>query len=111
MSSTWFLTTNIEFCSNYRDLSPEDEIALRDAGMNRVTDTCIPEDVIRHLEGCFIEECVAAANQDQPLFSVPSFLIGCSKSDCCSRTTQIPVENSWLYAAYEKRISRLFAGI
>src|SRR5262245_39070268 len=29
---------------NYRDLSPQEEAALRDRGMNRVTDTCIPED-------------------------------------------------------------------
>jgi len=29
---------------NYRSLTAEDEIALRDRGMNRVTDTCIPEE-------------------------------------------------------------------
>jgi deoxyhypusine synthase len=29
---------------HYRQLSTEDEIALYDRGMNRVTDTCIPED-------------------------------------------------------------------
>src|SRR3990170_3394747 len=27
----------------YRNLSDQDEVALRDRGMNRVTDTCIPE--------------------------------------------------------------------
>src|SRR5687767_40488 len=34
---------------NYRDLSPDDELELRNAGFNRVTDTCIPETVIRHI--------------------------------------------------------------
>ena len=42
---------------DWRALSAEDEQALLDQGMNRVTDTCIPEDVIRHIEGCFMEEC------------------------------------------------------
>src|SRR5476651_1517951 len=27
---------------NYRDLTPQEETELRDKGMNRVTDTCIP---------------------------------------------------------------------
>src|SRR5437868_8871192 len=29
---------------NYRHLSSEEEVALADKGLNRVTDTCIPED-------------------------------------------------------------------
>src|ERR1700674_5562744 len=28
---------------NYRNLSDDDELALRESGFNRVTDTCIPE--------------------------------------------------------------------
>jgi deoxyhypusine synthase len=39
-----------EIIENWRALSTEDEQALYDRGMNRVTDTCIPEDVMRHLE-------------------------------------------------------------
>ena len=36
---------------HYRDLGPEDERALADHGMNRVTDTCIPEEeAFRRLE-------------------------------------------------------------
>jgi len=35
---------------NYRSLSIEDEVKLRDAGLNRVTDTCIPETVVRNIE-------------------------------------------------------------
>ncbi len=36
---------------NWRALSTEDEVRLRDEGFNRVTDTCIPETVMRHIEG------------------------------------------------------------
>jgi deoxyhypusine synthase len=36
---------------NYRDLTPQQERALLDRGMNRVTDTCIPEhEAFRRLE-------------------------------------------------------------
>ena len=36
---------------NYRDLTPTEERALMDRGMNRVTDTCIPEhEAFRRLE-------------------------------------------------------------
>ena len=44
----------------YRDLSPEDELELRDSGFNRVTDTCIPEQVIRDVEGILLEYWQAA---------------------------------------------------
>ena len=36
---------------HYRTLKPEEEIALRDRGLNRVTDTCIPEDEAKYYEG------------------------------------------------------------
>ena len=40
---------------NYRDLGPADELELRDSGFNRVTDTCIPEKVIRDVEGILLQ--------------------------------------------------------
>ncbi len=40
------LVAHSQYCRvpNYRDLTPADERALLDAGLNRVTDTCIPEE-------------------------------------------------------------------
>lgn len=43
---------------NYRDLTPQDERELLDAGLNRVTDTCIPEEeafrkLQHHIHGCW----------------------------------------------------------
>jgi len=36
---------------HYRNLSDQEEVALRDRGMNRVTDTCIPEEeAMRRIE-------------------------------------------------------------
>ena len=90
-------------CSNYRDLSPSDETELRDSGMNRVTDTCIPEDVIRHIEGCFMEECRNLAEQKQSLFPYEIFY-RLFEQELLHPHLQIPLEHSWLYAAYQMQI-------
>lgn len=90
-------------CSNYRDLSPEKEIELRDRGMNRVADTCIPENVIRHIEDGFIEECRRAADQQQPLFPYQVFY-RLFEEKILDEHFQIPVANSWLYAAFQKQL-------
>jgi len=49
-----------EHIPDWRSLSAADEQALAERGMNRVTDTCIPETVIRHLEDRLIEGWRAA---------------------------------------------------
>ena len=92
-----------QICSNYRDLSPEDEVKLRDSGMNRVTDTCIPEDVIRHIEGQFMDECKKAATEQTPRFPYEIFY-QLFETGVLEPHFQIPVANSWLYAAYEKQL-------
>ena len=46
---------------NYRDLSPADEQALLERGMNRVTDTCIPEEeAFRRIERRLLDRWRAA---------------------------------------------------
>ena len=45
----------------YRELSAAEEVELRDKGMNRVTDTCIPETVMRHVERRLLGRWRAAA--------------------------------------------------
>ena len=92
-----------EICQNYRDLSPEDEIRLRDAGMNRVTDTCIPEDVIRNIEDHFMDECAALAEAGESDFPYQIFYRLFEKK-VLEPHFQIPPEHSWLLAAYEKNI-------
>ena len=49
---------------NYRDLTPIDEFRLFENGMNRVTDTCIPEnEAIRTVEGAILEEWQSAVRR------------------------------------------------
>jgi len=50
-----------ETIQSWRALSVDDEVALYERGMNRVTDTCIPETVMRHLERRLIEAWKDAA--------------------------------------------------
>ena len=48
----------------------EDEEALLDRGMNRVTDTCIPETVMRHFEGRLLKVWADAQRQGVRKFPV-----------------------------------------
>jgi len=85
---------------HYRDLKPSDERELRDAGLNRVTDTCIPETVMRHIEGILIEMWAEAASRGEARFPYEYVyeLLGLPE---ISKRFKIPVENSWVMAARE----------
>jgi deoxyhypusine synthase len=88
---------------HYRDLSPDAELVLRDEGFNRVTDTCIPETVIRHIEHKLLEYWTAAADKGESYFSTEYFyrLI---EDGTLEKVRQIPMEHSWVCAAYEMNI-------
>jgi deoxyhypusine synthase len=85
---------------NYRDLSPQDERALYEQGWNRVTDTCIPEAVMRNVEGVLIEAWAEAAAHGVSKFPyeyIYEFLDRPGIEDLF----QIPREDSWVLAAKE----------
>jgi len=89
--------------AHYRDLSPADEAALRDEGMNRVTDTCIPETVIRHVEGRLTRYWVEASEREEAYF--PSeYLFRALADDQLQQHFQIPAAESWAIAAHERGI-------
>ena len=89
--------------SKYRDLSPEAETKLLEEGFNRVTDTCIPESVMRHIEDNFMNVCAELASNGESLFPYEIFY-KLFEDKVLEPHFQIPPENSWLLAAYEKRI-------
>lgn len=93
----------------YRDLSPDDELALRDQGFNRVTDTCIPETAIRHIESVFIKICKENAAQGVSQFPFEIFFEAFDRN-WLQPHFQIPTSDSWVYAAWEKRIPILTPG-
>jgi deoxyhypusine synthase len=89
-----------EVVPNWRALSAADEKALYDRGMNRVTDTCIPEDVMRHLERRLVDRWSTASSGGDRKF--PSeFMFSVLDDPELARHYQIDPANSWLLAAKE----------
>ncbi len=88
---------------SYRDLSPAAELDLRNKGFNRVTDTCIPETVFRHVEDHFVGICAANANSGQSLFPSEVFF-KIFADGLIDQHFQISPDDSWLYAAWKKGI-------
>ena len=90
-------------CEDYRGLSAEDERTLRDRGFNRVTDTCIPESVMRHVERPFVEACARLAEAGESRFPWEIFYELFQRGELDPHFDISP-DDSWLYAAWEKGI-------
>lgn len=88
---------------DWRALSAADEIRLRDAGFNRVTDTCIPETVMRHIEGRLLTRWQEAANSGTPRFPV-DYMFDLLDDEDLVQHYQIPRAHSWLAAAKDMGI-------
>lgn len=95
---------------NWRDLKPDDEQALLERHMNRVTDTCIPEEeAMRRIEGVILREWMAADQRQERLFPHQFFYRILRDSDL-QKQFQIDVQNSWLYAAMERNLPMFVPG-
>ena len=92
-----------EIIQDWRALSKDDEQALYDRGMNRVTDTCIPEDVMRHLEKRLIERWSAACDAGERKMPY-EFLFDLLRSGDLEPHYQIDPAHSWMVAAAEMGI-------
>src|ERR1700733_10552807 len=89
---------------NYRHLSSEEEVALADQGLNRVTDTCIPEDeAIRKIEKEVLELWKAADQAGESYFPY-EFMYQLINKKMIEKHYQIDPKDSWLIAAAEKNI-------
>jgi len=88
---------------DWRALSTEAEVELRDAGFNRVTDTCIPETVIRDIEGKLLEYWKEAADKGESYFSTEYFY-RLFEDGTIDRVKHLPKEHSWVWAAYDMKI-------
>ncbi|GAB4499632.1 MAG: deoxyhypusine synthase family protein [Anaerolineales bacterium] len=89
---------------NYRDLTPADEQALLERHLNRVTDTCIPEEeAIRRIEDAILSEWTAA-DQSGARYFPHEFLYRILRSGVLEKFYQINPRDSWLMAACEKNL-------
>ncbi len=86
--------------SDWRALRVEDEVALAENGYNRVTDTCIPETVMRHLQHRLVRHWQKQADAGQGLFPYEYFYRILDEPDI-EQHFQIPREHSWVLAAKE----------
>jgi len=89
-----------EVIQDWRALSAADEVALYDRGMNRVTDTCIPEDIMRHIEARLIDRWSRACAEGKRYFA-SEFLFDILRSGELDEHYQTDPANSWLFAAME----------
>lgn len=88
---------------NWRALSVADEVRLRDAEFNRVTDTCIPETVMRHIEHRLMTRWQAAAEVNQPRLPV-DYMFDLLDDEDLVQHYQVPRQHSWLAAAKDLQI-------
>src|SRR5579875_1417056 len=95
---------------HWRDLTPGDEQALLDRHMNRVTDTCIPEEeAMRRIESVILEEWTAADQKGERCFPHEFFFRILQSADL-RKSFQIDVKDSWLYAAMERNLPMFVPG-
>lgn len=86
---------------DWRALSAEDEVRLQSEGYNRVTDTCIPETVMKHMQSRLTKYWQEQAEKGEGKFPYEYFYRVLEEADL-KQHYQIPIEDSWVFAAKEK---------
>lgn len=95
---------------NYRDLTPQDEWNLLEKGLNRVTDTCIPEEeAFRRLQKHVFEIWKDAEEKGERYFP-HEFLYKLLLSGVLEQYYEIDPKNAWMLAAAEKNLPMVVPG-
>lgn len=95
---------------NYRDLTPQDEWALLEKGLNRVTDTCIPEEeAFRRLQKHIFKIWKEAEEDGERLFP-HEFMYRLLLSGVLEQYYEIDIQDSWMYAAAKKNLPMVVPG-
>ncbi|MDR3077791.1 MAG: deoxyhypusine synthase family protein, partial [Planctomycetota bacterium] len=94
----------------YRDLTPDDEKRLLNRHLNRVTDTCIPEEeAIRRIEGGILGLWREADAKGERLFP-HEFLYRLLLSGELEKYYQIDPADSWMLAAAQRNLPIVVPG-
>jgi len=95
---------------HYRDPTPQDEWNLLENHMNRVTDTCIPEEeAFRRLQGHIFKIWKDADDKDERYLPY-EFMYKLLRSGELEQYYEIDPKNSWMLAACEKNIPIIVPG-
>lgn len=102
--------SHYERVPNYRDLTPQEEWDLLERGLNRVTDTCIPEEeAFRRLQQHIVEIWKDAEEKGERYFP-HEYMYKMLLSGVLEQYYEIPKENSWMLAAAEKNLPIVVPG-
>ncbi len=105
-----FAHNDYKIIHDWRALSAEEEVQLQADGYNRVTDTCIPETVMRHMESRLLDYWVEAAEAGRSYFAYEYFYRLLDDKEL-RQHYQVPIEDSWVNAAKEKDIPIVSPGV
>ena len=95
---------------NYRDLTPQDEWNLLERGLNRVTDTCIPEEeAFRRLQKHMFSIWKKAEDKGKRFFP-HEFMYEVLLSGVLEQYYEIDPDNSWMLAAAKKKLPIIVPG-
>jgi len=95
---------------NYRDLTPQDEWELLQKHLNRVTDTCIPEEeAFRRLQA-HIYDIWADAEKKGERYFPHEYMYKMLLSGVLEQYYEIDPKNSWMLAAAQKNIPIVVPG-
>jgi deoxyhypusine synthase len=95
---------------HYRDLSPKEEWNLLEGGLNRVTDTCIPEEeAFRRLQGHIFDIWKKAESKGERFFP-HEYMYKMLLSGVLEQYYEIDPKNSWMLAAAEKNLPIVVPG-
>ena len=95
---------------NYRELSPQQEEDLLRRHLNRVTDTCIPEEeAMRRIERVVLDEWVAASEKNGRKFP-HEFLYKILRECRLKHHYEIDPADSWMVAAAHKELPLFVPG-
>ena len=102
--------SHYERVPNYRDLTAEQEWALLERGLNRVTDTCIPEEeAFRRLQGHIFDIWKEAEEQGERYFP-HEFMYKLLLSGVLEPYYEIDLKDSWMYAAAQRNLPMVVPG-
>lgn len=89
---------------HYRDLTPQDELDLKKKGLNRVTDTCIPEEAAMRKIERVLTPIWKKHDQENNAAFPHEYLYELIRSGALEKHYQANPEDSWMLAACEKNL-------
>jgi len=95
---------------NYRDLTPSEERKLLDQGLNRVTDTCIPEEEAFRVLQMHMFGLWKAAEEKGERYFPHEFLYQLLNSGALEEAYQIDPKDSWMIQSAKKNLPMVVPG-